>query len=268
MSSSHIVHIAIKVMDLEAATKFYTEVFGFKHVKTGHNRSHISRHMTDGHMDFTLMVYDSEDADEAQLAGPGSRFHHWGVTVEDQAAAAEKIKAYGGEILSPPGTGTLKFRAPDGTIAEVVKEGRYDTSSSHTVDAVKQDDTSSSRIVHVAVKVMDLEAATKFYTEVFGFKHVKTGHNRSHISRHMTDGHTDFTLMLYDSEDADEAQFAGPGSRLHHWGVTVADQAAAAEKIKAYGGEILSPPGTGALKFRAPDGTIAEVVKEGRYDTK
>ena len=125
-----------------------------------------------------------------------------------------------------------------------------------------------SRIVHLAVKVDDLEAATKFYTEVFGFKEVKTGRNREHISRHMTDGHIDFTLMKYDSEDSHEAQIAGPGPRLHHWGVTVEDQETAAKKIVEYGGEILSAKGEGALKFRAPDGTIAEVVKPGRYNEK
>jgi lactoylglutathione lyase len=124
---SRIVHLAIKVMDLEQATKFYTEVFGFKEIRTSQTREHISRHMTDGHIDFTLMKYDSEDADEAQLAGPGSRIHHWGVTVDDQEVAAEKIRSYGGEILSPPGTGALKFRSPDGTVAEVVLEGRYKT---------------------------------------------------------------------------------------------------------------------------------------------
>jgi lactoylglutathione lyase len=125
-----------------------------------------------------------------------------------------------------------------------------------------------SRIVHLAVKVDDLEAATRFYTEVFGFTEVKTGRNREHISRHMTDGHIDFTLMKYDSEDSHEAQLAGAGPRLHHWGVTVDDQEAAAERIKQYGGEILSAKGEGALKFRAPDGTIAEVVKPGRYNEK
>jgi lactoylglutathione lyase len=67
--------------------------------------------MTDGHIDFTLMKYDSEDAHEAQLAGAGPRLHHWGVTVDDQEAAAERIKQYGGEILSAEGEGALKFRA-------------------------------------------------------------------------------------------------------------------------------------------------------------
>jgi lactoylglutathione lyase len=125
-----------------------------------------------------------------------------------------------------------------------------------------------SRIVHLAVKVDDLEQATKFYTEVFGFTHVKTGRNRQHISRHMTDGHIDFTLMKYDSEDSHEAQLAGPGPRLHHWGVTVENQEVLAQKIEQYGGTILSNKGEGALKFRAPDGTIAEVVLPGRYNEK
>ncbi|MBK8159096.1 MAG: VOC family protein [Rhodospirillaceae bacterium] len=124
---SRVVHIAIKVLDLEAATKFYTEVFGFKETKTGRSRGHISRHLTDGHIDIALMVYDDENPDEAQLAGPGPRIHHWGISVDDQDAAAEKIRAYGGEVFPHLGKGALKFRAPDGTLAEVVLEDRYAT---------------------------------------------------------------------------------------------------------------------------------------------
>ena len=124
---ARIVHLAIKVDNLDEATKFYEDVFGFRQLKTGRNGAHISRHMTDGAIDLALMVYDSEDSPEAQLAGPGPRLHHWGIEVDNQAGYAEKIKAAGGTILSKPGTGALKFRAPDGTIAEVVAEGRYKT---------------------------------------------------------------------------------------------------------------------------------------------
>src|SRR5215470_17572420 len=53
-----------------------------------------------------------------------------------------------------------------------------------------------SRVVHIALKVTDLEKATKFYTEVFGFKETKTGRSRGHISRHLTDGHVDIALMV------------------------------------------------------------------------
>ncbi len=125
-----------------------------------------------------------------------------------------------------------------------------------------------ARIVHLAIKVEDLEQATKFYEEVFGFKQTKTSRNGEHISRHMTDGNIDLALMIYDSESAAEAQLAGPGPRLHHWGIEVDDRADYVAKIKAYGGTILSDPEAGALKFRAPDGTVAEVVARNRYETK
>jgi lactoylglutathione lyase len=122
---ARIVHIALKVDDLDQATKFYEDVFGFRQVRTGHARGHVSRHMTDGHIDLALMVYDSEDVDEAQLAGPGPRIHHWGIEVDDRDACVAKIEASGGTILSDPDEGALKFRAPDGTIAEIVAAGRY-----------------------------------------------------------------------------------------------------------------------------------------------
>jgi lactoylglutathione lyase len=124
-----ITHIALKVDDLDEATKFYEEVFGFKTVMTGAGaaKGHISRHMTDGYMDLSLMKYESEDAPEAQLAGKGPCIHHFGIDVEDRAAYEEKIKKFGGTILSDPmAKGALKFRAPDGTVAEVVEAGRYE----------------------------------------------------------------------------------------------------------------------------------------------
>ena len=63
-----IVHIAIKVDDLEKATKFYEDVFGFLQTGTGYARGHVSRHLTDGNIDLALMVYDSEDVEEARLS--------------------------------------------------------------------------------------------------------------------------------------------------------------------------------------------------------
>ena len=120
-----IAHIAIKVDDLEKATKFYEDVFGFRQTGTGRARGHVSRHMTDGNIDLALMVYDSEEVEEAQLSGPGPCIHHWGIEVEDREAYIARIQASGGTILSKPGEGALKFRAPDGTVAEITVAGRY-----------------------------------------------------------------------------------------------------------------------------------------------
>src|SRR5919112_619786 len=137
LAMARIVHIAIKVDDLEKSTKFYEDVFGIYQTKTGHARGHTSRHMTDGNIDFAIMTYDSEDEAEAKLIGKGPGIHHYGVEVEDREGTMKKIP---------------------------------------------------SKIVHLALKVEDLEKATKFYENVFGFKTVSTEKSRKHTSRHMTDG--------------------------------------------------------------------------------
>src|SRR6202048_281716 len=111
-------HVALKVSDLEAATKFYENVYGFRQVKTGRSRGHVSRHMTDGYIDLALMVYDSEDDPEAKLVGPGPAIHHFGIEVEDTEAFIARIEANGGTILeneprgpAPPGSRPRRHRS-------------------------------------------------------------------------------------------------------------------------------------------------------------
>ena len=119
-------HVALKVTDLEAATRFYESVYGFRQVHTGRSRGHISRHLTDGYVDLALMVYDSEEDPEAKLVGPGPAIHHFGIEVENHEGFAEKVVANGGTILSKPGEFPIKYRSPDGTVAEIVPMGRYE----------------------------------------------------------------------------------------------------------------------------------------------
>ena len=56
---------------------FMRDVFGFRQTGTGYARGHVSRHLTDGNIDLALMVYDSEDVEEARLSVPGPCIHHW-----------------------------------------------------------------------------------------------------------------------------------------------------------------------------------------------
>ena len=119
-------HIALKVTDLEAATRFYENVYGFRHVHTGRSRGHISRHLTDGYIDLALMIYDSEDDPEAKLVAPGPAIHHFGIEVEDHEGFAKTVVENGGTILSAPGEVPIKYRSPDGTVAEIVPQGRYE----------------------------------------------------------------------------------------------------------------------------------------------
>ena len=123
---NRIVHLALKVEDLERTSEFYQKVFGFKEVETKKVRDHSSRHLTDGVLDFALIKYDSgTQSAESKAAGEGPCIHHFAVAVDDLEAWTRQIKAYGCENISDPGVIPVKFRAPGGTVAELVPAGRY-----------------------------------------------------------------------------------------------------------------------------------------------
>ncbi len=123
---SRIVHLALKVDDLERTTEFYRKVFGFVEVNTEKVRDHTSRHLSDGRLDVALIKYDAgAQSAESKAAGEGPCIHHFAVEVDDLAAATRAIKSYGCEIISDPGVIPVKFRAPGGTVCEIVPKGRY-----------------------------------------------------------------------------------------------------------------------------------------------
>lgn len=123
---NRIVHLALKVEDLDETTEFYEKVFGFREVETRKTRDHLSRHLTDGALDFTLMKYDDgTQSAESKASGAGPCIHHFAIEVEDLNKATAEIKGYGCQIISDPGVIPVKFRAPGGTVAELVPVGRY-----------------------------------------------------------------------------------------------------------------------------------------------
>lgn len=127
---NNIKHIAFHVVDGEATQAFYENVFGYRHVNTvlreGEKGNHVSRHLTDGYMDLTIITYDSADADERDFAGPPPCIHHIGIEVEDLDKFIKDIAANGGEILTAPGHLPVKFRSPAGPVCEVVPKKRWD----------------------------------------------------------------------------------------------------------------------------------------------
>lgn len=123
---NRIVHLALKVDDLEKTTEFYQKVFGFREVETRKTRDHLSRHLTDGALDFTLIKYDEgTQSAESTASGAGPCIHHFAIEVEDIDKYAAELRKYGCEIISDPGVIPVKFRAPGGTVAELVPAGRY-----------------------------------------------------------------------------------------------------------------------------------------------
>ena len=167
---SRIVHIAIKVDDLEKSTKFYEDVFGIYQTKTGHARGHTSRHMTDGNIDFAIMTYDSEDEAEAKLIGKGPGIHHYGVEVENREATMKLIEENGGKIFSDREEGALKFQAPDGNYGEIVGIGRYKTK-----------EKIPNKFVHLALKVDDVEGAAVLRERVW----LQARHHREEPQAHL-----------------------------------------------------------------------------------
>lgn len=123
---NRIVHLALKVDDLENTTEFYRKVFGFEEVVTKKTRDHTSRHLTDGDLDFTLIKYDAgTQSAESKASGEGPCIHHFAIEVEDVEKYTAEIRKYGCTIISDPGVIPVKFRAPGGTTAEIVPVGRY-----------------------------------------------------------------------------------------------------------------------------------------------
>ncbi len=168
-----IVHLALKVDEIDRTGAFYQDVFGFQDAETKKTRDHTSRHMTDGAIDFTLLKYDAgTQSAESKAAGDGPCIHHFAIEVEDMAKATEEILAFGCEIVSDPGVIPVKFRAPGGTIAELVPIGRYKQVAS---------DRKIDRIVHLALKVDEIEKTGDFYKKVFGFRDSETKKTRDHI---------------------------------------------------------------------------------------
>ncbi len=123
---SRIVHLALKVDDLERTAQFYRDVFGFKERNTARVRDHTSRHLSDGTIDLALIRYDAgSESAESKAGGEGPCIHHFAIEVPDLAAAEKRIRSLGCEVISDPGIVPVKFRAPGGTVCELVPEGRY-----------------------------------------------------------------------------------------------------------------------------------------------
>jgi lactoylglutathione lyase len=123
---NRIVHIALKVDDLERSRQFYENIFGFRENKTEKVRDHTSCHLSDGAIDLSIMQYDAGTASaESKAAGEGPCIHHFAVEVDDLATAEKEIRGFGCEIISDPGVIPVKFRAPGGTVCEIVPRHRY-----------------------------------------------------------------------------------------------------------------------------------------------
>jgi lactoylglutathione lyase len=126
MSKMRIAHIAVRVDDMAEARAFYEGILGMTEVRSEHHREHYSCHLTDGHIDLSILQYDKgSKTKEALAAGEKPCIHHMGFEVDDLEEGISELTARGYEIITEPGVIPVKFRAPGGTLAEIAPTGRF-----------------------------------------------------------------------------------------------------------------------------------------------
>ena len=77
-------------------------------------------------LDFALIKYDAgTESAESKAAGEGPCIHHFAIEVDDLETYRKQLQGYGCEMISDPGVIPVKFRAPGGTVCELVPKGRY-----------------------------------------------------------------------------------------------------------------------------------------------
>ena len=118
-------HLALQVPDLEAAAKFYEQVFELERVHEAESPIGNAVMLTDGVMNLTLLNFP--DGKGGQINGPDwAGLHHFGFEVDDLEATGEKIEAEGGsyfmKLPAYPGVDVeTKFKDPNGVVFDVAE---------------------------------------------------------------------------------------------------------------------------------------------------
>ena len=238
-------HIALKVEDLDKTADFYENVFGLSAVGKSRSEDRSRNRLSDGEIDLTFLKYDNDKSDMALAAGGGPCIHHFAIEVDDLNKYVAEVRKAGCEILGDSTTPPIKFRLPGGPLAEIVPANRYQK---------KTDPGKTGRIVHLAMRVGDIDKTSDFFANVFGFTRVEVPGLRETV-RYMTDGTVHMAINKAAGTGANEG-------KCDHFGIEVNDVTKCATDAEKYGCEIVTNAGN-QFKFRAPGGIIVEPVAKG-----
>lgn len=115
------------------------------------------------------------------------------------------------------------------------------------------------RVVHFAVRVADVDNASKFYLSAFNMRELARLDVKNLTAVHMTDGNIYFSVVQYHSDATAESRVAGPAPCIHHFGMEVPEPEAFFASLQQQGCELISPEGEVPIKFHTPDGIVAEL---------
>jgi len=238
-------HIALKVEDLDRSAEFYERVFSLSAVGKSRSEDRSRNRLSDGEIDLTFLKYDNDKSDMALAVGGGPCIHHFAIEVDDLNKYVAEVRKAGCEILGDSKTPPIKFRLPGGPLAEIVPANRYQK---------KTDPGKTGRIVHLAMRVGDIDKTSDFFANVFGFTRVEVPGLRETV-RYMTDGTVHMAINKAAGTGANEG-------KCDHFGIEVNDITKCATDAEKYGCEVVTNAGN-QFKFRAPGGIIVEPVAKG-----
>jgi lactoylglutathione lyase len=118
-------HIALSVQDMAVARKFFEDAFDMK-VVGPHNERAV--HLTDGTIDVALLARQGQRRSGDEKSEPFFGIEHFGMWVDDIAAARRKAEAAGATYVAgsegQPGMFyEIKYRDPLGNIFDLTSSG-------------------------------------------------------------------------------------------------------------------------------------------------
>jgi catechol 2,3-dioxygenase-like lactoylglutathione lyase family enzyme len=128
---ARIKHIAIGTRDPEATARFYIEGLGLKEVGKVNSATAEGYYLSDGYINLAILKYKSDEPATTEGAVKHTGVHHFGLEVEDMAAARAQFEAAGAVHRPYPGTEDMmargnvevKFTGPDGVTIDLSEHG-------------------------------------------------------------------------------------------------------------------------------------------------
>jgi predicted enzyme related to lactoylglutathione lyase len=127
-------HFAICVRDLDAAAKFYSDVFELKEVGRETIEIGSAIYMSDGVINLALLKFAGEKGAGVKDAKNFIGSNHFGFQVDDLAETQRRIEAAGGTFYfdlgsEREGNFERKFKDPDGVVFDISRHGWVGTDS-------------------------------------------------------------------------------------------------------------------------------------------
>jgi catechol 2,3-dioxygenase-like lactoylglutathione lyase family enzyme len=269
-----IAHIGIFAHDYEKARAFYGDFLGFQEPYSLKN--------PDGSPSMTFFKINDRQVIELypERQADTDRLSHISLETDDIEAlrvylASKGVKVPAQAHVGRIGNPSFDVTDPEGHIVEMVQyvpdgktilaKGKY-----------MSDNAISNRMTHVGLIVTHLDAESKFYTDILGFKEFyrgsKSGTVLSWVNLRVPDGDDYIEFMLYKDPPSPTER----GS-AHHLCLQVADVPTAVAKLKAkpyfkeYGRPIDIHIGVNRKRqanLFDPDGTRTEIMEPTTIDGK